>query len=120
MLKNLLKTQVKSGKFMKYSKMDSMSGGNPHADNLHLKFPLSPNDTITYRIYKYDPSIDEQPYVKTYFIKKSEQDPMLLSNLIKIKDEKDDTLAFRRSCREGLFFIFKKKKRNLWFLCNEH
>eukprot|EP01080_Neovahlkampfia_damariscottae_P012180 gene12180-5670_t len=102
MLKTLLKQQIKAGKNAKYSNMEKMSNSNPFATNLHLKFPLKPTDTITYRIYKYDPSVDEQPYVKTYFIKKSEQESMLLSNLINIKDEKDDTLAFRRSCREGI------------------
>lgn len=75
---------------------------NPKKDNLHLKFPLLPNDTITYRIYKYDPTVDAQPYVKTYTMKRSEQESMLLSNLFKIKEEQDEGLAFRRSCREGI------------------
>lgn len=70
--------------------------------------------------------------------------PMVLDALIKIKNEIDPTLTFRRSCREGTdntLYIFKSLFkyyipvsdeyilsfffsvwifRNLWFMCHEH
>jgi succinate dehydrogenase/fumarate reductase iron-sulfur protein len=84
--------------------LDKLKGYNPldSTDSLHSRFPLQPEDVITYRIYRYDPSKDEKPYIQTYYLKKKEQDPMLLSNLFKIKDSEDESLSFRRSCREGI------------------
>ena len=43
----------------------------------------------------------EKPYMQTYDINLSECGPMVLDALIKIKNEVDPTLTFRRSCREG-------------------
>jgi succinate dehydrogenase (ubiquinone) iron-sulfur subunit len=38
----------------------------------------------------------------SYYIDLKECGPMVLDALIKIKDEMDPTLSFRRSCREGI------------------
>jgi len=43
-----------------------------------------------------------KPYVQVYPVKTSECGPMVLDALIKIKNEQDPTLTFRRSCREGI------------------
>jgi len=43
-----------------------------------------------------------KPYLKVYPIKKSECGPMVLDALVKIKNTYDQTLTFRRSCREGI------------------
>jgi succinate dehydrogenase (ubiquinone) iron-sulfur subunit len=43
----------------------------------------------------------EKPYMQTYEINLNECGPMVLDALIKIKNEVDPTLTFRRSCREG-------------------
>jgi len=43
-----------------------------------------------------------KPYVQVYPIKTNECGPMVLDALIKIKNEQDATLTFRRSCREGI------------------
>ena len=43
-----------------------------------------------------------QPYFSTYPIDMNDCGPMILDALIKIKNEQDPTLTFRRSCREGI------------------
>lgn len=58
---------------------------------------------VTLSIYRYNPEIDDKPYMKDYEIaipKKS--DPMLLSLLERLKAEQDPTVSYRRSCREGV------------------
>lgn len=55
-----------------------------------------------FQIYRWDPEKNEKPYLKTYTVDLSECGPMVLDALIKIKNEQDTTLTFRRSCREGV------------------
>ena len=54
------------------------------------------------RIYRYDPDSEENPRMDTYEIDLEKCGPMVLDALIKIKNELDPTLTFRRSCREGI------------------
>lgn len=56
----------------------------------------------TFKIYRYDPSDGKNPYWDTYQIDLDDCGPMVLDALFKIKNEIDPTLAFRRSCREGV------------------
>ena len=56
----------------------------------------------TFRIYRYNPEVNAKPYYQTYKINTKECGPMVLDALIKIKNEIDQTLTFRRSCREGI------------------
>jgi succinate dehydrogenase (ubiquinone) iron-sulfur subunit len=44
----------------------------------------------------------KKPFLQTYNIDLKSCGPMILDALIKIKDEVDPTLTFRRSCREGI------------------
>jgi len=53
-------------------------------------------------VYRWDPEQNQQPYLSTYPIDLDDCGPMLLDALIKIKNEQDPTLTFRRSCREGI------------------
>lgn len=53
-------------------------------------------------IYRYNPEVDSKPYYKDYDVKLDEHDTKLLNLLLKIKDCYDDSLSFRRSCREGV------------------
>lgn len=53
-------------------------------------------------VYRYDPDSDKTPYLNTYEVDVDDCGPMVLDALIKIKNEMDPTLAFRRSCREGI------------------
>ncbi|MGH8175700.1 MAG: succinate dehydrogenase iron-sulfur subunit [Steroidobacter sp.] len=59
-------------------------------------------DVRSFRIYRFDPESGENPRVDTYEIDMTECGPMVLDALIKIKNEIDPTLTFRRSCREGI------------------
>jgi succinate dehydrogenase / fumarate reductase iron-sulfur subunit len=55
-----------------------------------------------FRIYRWNPDDGENPRVDTYEIDLQSCGPMVLDALIKIKNEIDPTLTFRRSCREGV------------------
>jgi len=53
-------------------------------------------------VYRYDPDSGENPRLDTYEVDVDNCGPMVLDALIKIKNEIDPTLTFRRSCREGI------------------
>lgn len=55
-----------------------------------------------FKIYRYDPESGQNPSLDEYEIDLDKCGPMVLDALIKIKDEVDSTLTFRRSCREGI------------------
>lgn len=57
---------------------------------------------LTYRIYRYDPSIDDKPWIQVWYSSKEKVEPMLLDSLFFIKNNYDESLSFRRSCREGI------------------
>jgi len=44
----------------------------------------------------------DKPHMQTYDVDLNTCGPMMLDALIKIKNEVDSTLTFRRSCREGI------------------
>jgi len=55
-----------------------------------------------FRIYRFDPDSEAAPRIDTYEVDMANCGPMVLDALIKIKNEIDPTLTFRRSCREGI------------------
>lgn len=56
-----------------------------------------------FEIYRWNPEApEEKPRMQTYKVDLSQCGPMVLDALIKIKNEIDPTLTFRRSCREGI------------------
>ncbi len=55
-----------------------------------------------FRIYRWSPDDGKNPRIDSYTIDLDECGPMVLDALIKIKNEVDPTLTFRRSCREGI------------------
>jgi len=59
------------------------------------------SDMIHVKIYRYDPDSGQKPTMMDYPVDRSST-PMMLDVLIKIKNEMDPTLTFRRSCREGI------------------
>lgn len=68
-----------------------------------FKAPHAPEKDIkTLEIYRYNPDSAGNPRYDTYHIDTRDCGPMVLDALIKIKDEIDSTLTFRRSCREGV------------------
>merc|ERR1712002_761794 len=57
----------------------------------------------TFAIYRWDPEKPgDKPKMQDYTIDLNKCGPMVLDALIKIKNEIDPTLTFRRSCREGI------------------
>ncbi|MDE0333593.1 MAG: succinate dehydrogenase iron-sulfur subunit [Defluviicoccus sp.] len=56
----------------------------------------------TFRVYRWDPDSGETPRVDSYTVDLDDCGPMVLDAVIKIKNEVDPTLTFRRSCREGV------------------
>ncbi|USI73611.1 succinate dehydrogenase iron-sulfur subunit [Sphingomonas morindae] len=56
----------------------------------------------TFKIYRYDPDSGENPRYDTFELDLAETGPMVLDALLKIKNEIDPSLTFRRSCREGI------------------
>lgn len=56
-----------------------------------------------FQIYRYNPEKDNsKPHTQIYSIDLKTCGPMVLDALVKIKNEQDSTLTFRRSCREGI------------------
>ena len=55
----------------------------------------------TFKIYRYDPDKDAKPYMQTVQVELDGHERMLLDALVKLK-KMDPTIAFRRSCREGV------------------
>ncbi|CAG8526897.1 5029_t:CDS:10 [Acaulospora colombiana] len=56
-----------------------------------------------FKIYRWNPDEPEKkPTLQSYQVDLNQCGPMILDALIKIKNEMDPTLTFRRSCREGI------------------
>ena len=58
--------------------------------------------TKHFEVYRYDPDTGENPRIDSYEVDLDDCGPMVLDALIWIKNKVDSTLAFRRSCREGI------------------
>jgi succinate dehydrogenase / fumarate reductase iron-sulfur subunit len=58
--------------------------------------------TLKVVMFRYNPEYDKRPYYKEYVIELDEHDKKLLTVLTKIKEYHDDSISFRRSCREGI------------------
>jgi len=57
-------------------------------------------DVVKLEVYRWNG--ESKPYTQLYSLKTKECGPMILDALIKVKNEQDPTLTFRRSCREGI------------------
>jgi len=64
--------------------------------------PQGASNLKEYKIYRWNPDDGKNPQVDTYYVDLDNCGPMILDGLIKIKNEIDPTLTFRRSCREGI------------------
>jgi len=58
--------------------------------------------TKVFNIYRWSPDKGENPTLDRYEVDVDACGPMMLDAMLYIKDELDSTLAFRRSCREGI------------------
>jgi len=66
------------------------------------KAPDGAKNIRRFKVYRYDETTGENPHIDIYDVDMDSCGPMVLDALIKIKDEIDPTLTFRRSCREGV------------------
>lgn len=58
---------------------------------------------MRFSIYRYNPETDSKPYMQDFDLDVKEHScHMVLDALLAIKNTMDDTLTFRRSCREGV------------------
>jgi len=64
--------------------------------------PAGAGRVKAFEIYRYDPDSGRNPRLDRFEIDLDQCGPMVLDALIKIKNEVDSTLTFRRSCREGI------------------
>lgn len=87
---------------------EAVTPGRPLVSEKHtstVKEPAPDKDSKikTFHIYRWSP--DEpasKPKMQTYTLDLNKTGPMVLDALIRIKNEVDPTLTFRRSCREGI------------------
>src|SRR5919108_6262041 len=77
------------------SKIDKSAGKT-------YKAPAGAKNVRRFVIYRFDPDSGANPRMDTYEVDMDSCGPMILDALIKIKNEIDATLTFRRSCREGI------------------
>lgn len=95
----------------------SMATVNPDSPIASTQPPTPPSKTSTiqepakdanakiksFHIYRWNPDEPSQkPRMQTYTLDLNKTGPMMLDALIRIKNEVDPTLTFRRSCREGI------------------
>ena len=67
-----------------------------------FKAPEGAKRIRKFHVYRWNPEDGKNPAVDTFEVDLDTCGPMILDALIKIKDELDPTLTFRRSCREGV------------------
>lgn len=77
----------------------------PESKTSTVKEPAPDKDAKikTFHVYRWNP--DEptsKPRMQSYTLDLNKTGPMMLDALIRIKNEVDPTLTFRRSCREGI------------------
>ncbi|MDR9433565.1 MAG: succinate dehydrogenase iron-sulfur subunit [Spiribacter sp.] len=64
--------------------------------------PSGAANTRLFKVYRWEPEAGENPRLDSYELDLDDCGPMVLDALVKIKNELDPTLTFRRSCREGI------------------
>ena len=64
--------------------------------------PSGASNVKTFKVYRWNPDDGKTPTVDSYQVDLDKCGPMVLDALIKIKNDIDPTLTFRRSCREGV------------------
>ena len=77
-------------------KTSKIGEGKSHAAPAGAKSPKK------FKLYRWSPDDGKNPSVDTFEIDLDDCGPMVLDALIKIKNEVDTTVTFRRSCREDI------------------
>jgi succinate dehydrogenase / fumarate reductase, iron-sulfur subunit len=66
------------------------------------KAPTGATRVKEFKVYRWNPDDGKNPVMDTYEVDLDKCGPMVLDAIIKIKNEIDASLTFRRSCREGI------------------
>jgi succinate dehydrogenase / fumarate reductase iron-sulfur subunit len=66
------------------------------------KAPAGAKSVRIFKVYRWTQEEGKNPSLDSYEVDMADCGPMVLDALIKIKNEIDPTLTFRRSCREGV------------------
>jgi succinate dehydrogenase / fumarate reductase iron-sulfur subunit len=67
-----------------------------------VRAPAGATRVRTFKVYRWNPDDGHNPRLDSFEVDLDGCGPMVLDALIKIKNELDSTLTFRRSCREGV------------------
>ena len=68
----------------------------------YFKSDSGSNNIRKFQIYRWSPDDEKNPRMDTYEVDMNSCGPMVLDAVMKIKNETDSSLTFRRSCREGI------------------
>lgn len=68
----------------------------------YFKAPASATNIKKFKVYRWTPEDDQNPRMDTFEIDLDDCGPMVLDALLKIKNQMDSSVTFRRSCREGI------------------
>ena len=66
------------------------------------KAPAGATRIKEFEVYRWNPDDGKNPVIDTYEVDLDKCGPMVLDAIVKIKNEIDASLTFRRSCREGI------------------
>jgi succinate dehydrogenase / fumarate reductase iron-sulfur subunit len=64
--------------------------------------PAGAGNIKVFHVYRWNPDDGSNPRIDSFEVDLDDCGPMVLDAIIKIKNEIDPTLTFRRSCREGI------------------
>lgn len=67
-----------------------------------FKAPEEATNIRRFEVYRWEPDSGKNPRIDAFELDLDDCGPMLLDAIIKIKNEIDPTVSFRRSCREGV------------------
>ncbi|KAJ0534241.1 putative Beta-grasp domain superfamily, succinate dehydogenase/fumarate reductase [Helianthus annuus] len=79
-----------------FSRVHSLPPATLLLSRAHASEPQSTQNLKNFQIYRWNPDNPQKPELKTYQINLNDCGPMVLDALIKIKNEIDPTLTFRR------------------------
>lgn len=63
---------------------------------------MTATQTIKFSVYRYDPEKDQEPYMEDLSLELPKGSDMMLLDALEYLKAKDQSLTFRRSCREGV------------------
>ena len=53
-------------------------------------------------VYRFNPEVDSEPYMQDFSVEIPENRDLMVLDVLSMLKESDDSLSYRRSCREGV------------------